>query len=124
MEKTMKMTEIQVWEHIKHVFRPSNLVDNLTYYVSAKIDDDTVTRGMCRVIDLLRADHKISDGLHKKVMRRINKEFRTERFVGGRDADWYFLYPNTFYGARKRRELCKRVITELKQKAANRKAKA
>jgi hypothetical protein len=121
MEKTMKMTEIQVWEHLKHVFRPSNLVANS--HVFARLGDLRYALGMCKIVDILLADCRISETIHKKVMRRINKEFRNERFVGGLHAKWGFLYPNTFYGARKRRELCKRVITELKQKSANKKAK-
>ena len=113
----MKMTEIQVWEHIKHVFRPSNLMDEV-FQVYAKLGDLRYTLGMCKVVDILLADCRISETIHKKVMRRIDKEFPK-----GLHADWHFLYPNTFYGARKRRELCKRVITELKQKSANRKTK-
>ena len=112
----MKLTEIEAWEFVREVFRDKNLVQRSTGEVSTKCLEgghDADLLGMCDVLFDLRKveqiDRKTYDNMLGKIKWAVAGKEKVEYCF-----TWaHFLYPNTRYGARKRREFCTKMIKDL-----------
>jgi hypothetical protein len=115
----MRLTEIQAWEFVREAFRDKNLVQRSTGEVSTKCIEgghDADLLGMCDVLYDLHKVERISRKTFEKMLEKIKwtvvHKFKTEYgFAWSK-----FLYPNTRYGARKRREFCTKMIKDLTDK--------
>jgi hypothetical protein len=112
----MKLTEVEAWEFVREAFRDKNLVQRFAGDVGAKCLEGEPGHGllgMCDVLyDLYKAERisgKTFEEMLEKIKWTVVHELKTEYgFAWSK-----FLYPNTRYGARKRREFCTKMIRDL-----------
>ena len=112
----MKLTEIEAWEFVREAFRDKNLVQRSTGEVYAKCPDSEPGDGFLGMRDFLydlwigeQIDTKTYDKMLEKIKWAVVCKKKVEYCF-----TWaHFLYPNTRYGARKRREFCTKMIKDL-----------
>jgi len=110
----MKLTEIQAWEFIREAFRDKNLIECVgsVYVRYPDGEDHNWAYGMCDVILQLRKSGRISAKVEKSMRNKIEAAL-DEKFAKHRKPDYSFLFNDTRYGARKRREFCTKMIKDL-----------
>lgn len=111
----MKLTEIQAWEFVREAFRDKNLLRCFSGSVYVRYPDSAdrfFAYGMCDVILHLRGYRRISAKVEKSMIGKIEAAL-DEKFAKRQKADSSFLFKDTRYGARKRREFCTKMIKDL-----------
>jgi hypothetical protein len=113
----MRLTEIQAWEFVREAFLDKNLVQCLSgvYVRYPDSEDRFFAYGMCDVILHLLGDRRISTKVEKSMIDKIEAAL-DEKFAKRQKADSSFLFNDTRYGARKRREFCTKMIKDLTDK--------
>lgn len=112
----MKLTEIQAWEFIREAFGDKNLVEIYGQIHVQYLDDAEPLLGMCDVIWYLFGRGKITRETSEDMIYKIREEIVSKLKIQYPFAWSKFLYPNTRYGARKRREFCTKMIKDLTDK--------
>jgi len=110
----MKLTEIQAWEFVREAFRDKNLIQCLSgvYVCYSDSENGFFAVGMCDVILELRMSRRISAKVEKSMRDKIEAAL-DKKFANRQKADSSFLFNDTLYGARKRREFCTKMIKDL-----------
>jgi len=104
------MTERDAWDFIATIFAPKNgeKSDGGDWFYSTVRDWEYMHAwGMCDVIHKLNNRGLISDRLEQRMLKKIEKIRETF------NVSLSYVYPLTPYGARKRRQFCKKMIEEL-----------
>jgi hypothetical protein len=109
----MKLTEIQAWEFIREAFRDKNLVEIYGQIHAQCPDDAEPLLGMCDVVKVLRERGLVSWETHDDMLHKLKQAVISKLNIASCLAWSEFLYPNTRYGARKRREFCTKMIKDL-----------
>jgi hypothetical protein len=113
------MTEKEAWGFIREAFRDKNLVERPSgvFYVKSygKHWSDYVL-GMCDLLHDLQKSKQINQETFDTMLNKIKQAVVHKKKVNYTTAWAFFLYPNTRYGARKRREFCTKMIRDLTAK--------
>jgi hypothetical protein len=109
----MKLTEVEAWEFVREAFRDKNLVEIYGQIHVQYLDDAEPLLGMCDVVKVLRERGLVSWETHDDMLYKLKQAVVCKQKVEYCFAWSKFLYPNTRYGARKRREFCTKMIRDL-----------
>lgn len=110
------MTEKETWEFLREAFRDKNLVEcspGRFYVKSSENEPDNYVLGMCDLLHDLEKSKQINQETFDTMINKIKQAVVHKEKVNYTNAWAFFLYPNTRYGARKRREFCTKMIQEL-----------
>lgn len=111
------MTEKEAWEFLREAFRDRNLVETCGVVESRhSIEGDYEElgfQGLCDCVLYLYHAGMITRQKANRMMDKIRRVVMDKKGLTYESAAWEFLYPSTYYGARKRREFCTKMIEEL-----------
>lgn len=111
------MTEKEAWEFLRKSFRDRNLVetDGLveSYYLIEGDYRELRHQGLCDCVLYLYYAAMITRQQANRMMDKIRRAVMDKMGLTYESAAYNYLYPSTYYGARKRREFCTKMIQEL-----------
>lgn len=113
------MTEKEAWEFLREAFRDRNLVetDGLveSYYLIEGDYRELRHQGLCDCVLYLYHAGMITRQQANRMMDKIRRVVMDKTGLTYESASYKYLYPSTYYGARKRREFCTKMIQELEE---------